>query len=311
MKKFLLKVLCAGFSLLMLSCASTNVSDDLLIRNNGNSPALSLNEVSSTTVKVENPEYFNISDWSKIRITNDLLDLLTLQSEMSNEEKYNFMSCLFDELPSNAADGTVREVYVGKFFKNEKNSAANLVIRVNVLTPAKDAAVKNEKVFVFFTNALLNQLGGGVLKGSGAFYNLDANAVVIALYNGGQLTNFLYQKGEENNKKDSSGLSDLDSLMLAQNLLADEDLSNDSRAHTLASSVMNKKDVMPALKIMAMLKEYDYRISKSDLSGAKSIWKDILEYSVNVPGDMNEENLNAVNGSSLYLLEKLMTKDNL
>ena len=57
---------------------------------------------------------------------------------------------------------------------------------------------------------------------------------------------------------------------------------------------------------MAMIKEYDYRISLEDLEGSTKLWNEILDFSVNVPGDMNPENLNSINGGSLYLLTELL-----
>ena len=260
----------------------------------------------SVTNNVENPEYFEFSNWSKIRIMNSLLNELNLHCELTNEQKYKLMSYIFDELPKNASDGIVREVRLGNFFASQKGDARNLVIRIGLMTPGEDAKIKNEKIIIFFSNAVKNQITGEIMKGRGGFINYDLNATVMTAYNNKLLTDIMNMSAEKNNKVDVSKIEALDSVMLAQSILADDDLSNDIKAPELCTAIINKKDIAPAIKIMAMIKEYDYRISLEDLEGSTKLWNEILDFSVNVPGDMNPENLNSINGGSLYLLTELL-----
>ncbi len=322
MKKTLLKIF-AGISLafLMISCATTNAASNteaknaaspkktigkFIVRGTENPEKLEKNDVMSVTTNVPNPEYFEFSNWSKIRTMNNLLDELLLHSELTNEQKYKLMSYIFDDLPKNASDGLVREVRLGNFFNKQNGDAKNLIIRITLLTPGKDAKVQNEKVIVIVSNAIKNQTTGEIIKDAGGFLSLDKNATVISAYNNKLLTNILRMMAAENNKADASKIGDLDAVMLAQSILADEDLSNDKKAHELCSKIIEKKDIMPAVKISAMMMEFDYRISLDDLEGAAKLWNEILAFSVNVPGDMNPENLNSTNGESLYLLKELL-----
>lgn len=319
MKKNLLKTF-VGLSLifLMVSCATTkkagsgeadkksSSNSKLIVRGTENPEKLEKNDVMSVTNNVADPIYFEFSNWSKIRIMNNLLDELKMHSDLTNEQKFKLMSYIFDELPKNAADGIVREVRLGNFFDEQKGDAKNLVIRIGLMTPGKDAKKQNEKVIIIVSNAIKNQKTGEILKGLGRFISYDINATVMTVYNDKLLTNIMKMTADNNNKADISKLSDLDSVMLAQSILADEDLSNDIKAHELCCEIIDKKDIMPAIKIIAMLMEYDYRISVENLAGATELWDEILAFSVNVPGDMNPKNLNSINGESLYLLRELL-----
>ena len=319
MKKSVLKCFIGlSFIFLMISCATTKNSNfnesnkknttnnKLIVRGIENPEKLEKNDVMSVTNNVENPEYFEFSNWSKIRIMNSLLNELNLHCELTNEQKYKLMSYIFDELPKNASDGIVREVRLGNFFASQKGDARNLVIRIGLMTPGEDAKIKNEKIIIFFSNAVKNQITGEIMKGRGGFINYDLNATVMTAYNNKLLTDIMNMSAEKNNKVDVSKIEALDSVMLAQSILADDDLSNDIKAHELCTAIINKKDIAPAIKIMAMIKEYDYRISLEDLEGSTKLWNEILDFSVNVPGDMNPENLYSINGGSLYLLTELL-----
>ena len=276
---------------------------DFIVRGADENPEkLEKNDVMSVTENTDAPVYFEFGSWSKIRIIGDVFDALQLHAELTNEQKYKFMSYLFDELPKNAEDGIVREVRLGRFFSEGKGDAANLVIRVGVFTPGPGATVKNEKVIVIYSNAVKS--GNEIMRGSGEFINLDTNATVIATYNNKLLTNINDIRAAENAKVDAGTLTGFDKILYAQSLLKDEDLNNDVKAHDLCAPIIDDES-NPALKIMAMLMEYNYRISREDIEGAQAVWNDILAYCVNVPGDMTPENLEAVNGESLHLLRML------
>lgn len=319
MKKKLLRTF-VGISLafLMISCATTNATSNvdakkatspnkkLIVRGTENPEKLEKNDVMSVTNNVPNPEYFEFSNWSKIRIMNNLLDELKLHSELTNEQKYKLMSYIFDDLPKNTSDGIVREIRLGNFFSKQKGDAKNLVIRIGLMTPGKDAKVQNDKIIIIVSNAIKNQKSGEIIKDAGAFLSYDINATVITAYNNKLLTNIVRMNADVNNKADITKIGDLDAVMLSQSILADEDLSNDKKAHELCIKIIDKKDILPAVKIMAMMMEYDYRISLEDLEGSTKLWNEILAFSENVPGDMNPENLNSTNGESLYLLKELL-----
>ena len=283
--------------------AQQTKSPDLIVRGADEDPEkLEKNDVMSVTENPDSPVYFEFGSWSKIRIIGDVLDALHLHNELSNEQKYKFMSYLFDDLPKNAEDGIVREVRLGRFFSEGEGDGANLVIRIGVFTPGPGATVKNEKVIVIYSNAVKS--GNEIMRGIGEFINLDTNATVIAAYNNKLLTNINDIRAEENAKIDSGTLTGFNVILYAQSLLKDEDLNNDIKAHDLCAPLIADES-SPALKITAMLTEYNYRISRENLEGAQAIWNDILEYCVNVPGDMTPENLEAANGESLYLLRML------
>lgn len=86
----------------MISCTTTNSAsnaeknnaaspnkqnNNLIVRGTENPEKLEKNDVMSVTNNVLNPEYFEFSNWSKIRIMNNLLDELKLHSELTNEQK--------------------------------------------------------------------------------------------------------------------------------------------------------------------------------------------------------------------------------
>lgn len=295
-------------SVFVFSCASTNKSaqggnKNLIVRGEEQNPTkLQKNQFLSVSNKVDNPQYLQATNWSKVRITSDFLDELKGHSDFNNDEKYQLLSFIFDELPLNGKDGVVREVYIGKYYSD----GSPLVIRVAVMTPVVNAPIKNEKVIVLTSNAI-KMSDGSVGKGQGAFISLDYNAALFCVLNKGLLTNG--QRLENKNKKiDISALSSLERVGVAQNYLADENVENDLIANDLVTMNMNDKDELPAIVIMSMLMKYNYLLSQEDLASAKELWKEILEYSKNVPGDMNPESLEAINGEALYLMERLVSQ---
>ena len=210
MKKSVLKCFIGlSFIFLMISCATTKNSNfnesnkknttnnKLIVRGIENPEKLEKNDVMSVTNNVANPEYFEFSNWSKIRIMNSLLNELNLHCELTNEQKYKLMSYIFDELPKNASDGIVREVRLGNFFASQKGDARNLVIRIGLMTPGEDAKIKNEKIIIFFSNAVKNQITGEIMKGRGGFINYDLNATVMTAYNNKLLTDIMNMSAEK------------------------------------------------------------------------------------------------------------------
>jgi CDP-diglyceride synthetase len=61
--------------------------------------------------------------------------------------------------------------------------------------------------------------------------------------------------------------------------------------------------VMSAIVIMAMIFKYYYLLYLENITQAEVLWQEILAYSEQVPGDMTPENLEALNGESLYMME--------
>lgn len=319
MKK-LLKIFGLLFiSAFLFSCGTTEVEeadgpeqifefDDIIMRGTNPDPSkLGKNKLLSVTKKVSKPVYFTFTKWAKIRTTTELLDELQLNSVLTNEQKYDFMSYIFDDLPKNVDDGVVREVSLGKYFsKGKKPEERDLGIQIVVMTPGKDATVPNEKVIVFYTNVLSSN--GKPLKDKGKYVSLDKNICLITGYNKKLMTSVEFIKADQNNKADTSKYSDIQKILYIQNLLMDEDITNDKKAHTMATAMMNDAKLQPSLKIFAMIFEFDYRVSIEDVAGAQKIWNEILDYSDQVPGDMTRENLETSNGDILYLLRRLTNK---
>lgn len=268
---------------------------------------LAKNDVISFTKTVKNPVYFEFSDWSKIRLTVDFLDELQLHKELTNSQKYKLMCYLFDNLPKNAPDGIAREVRLGQFFYSGEDEDRNLIIRVGLVTPASDASVNSERLIVLCTNAVKSQTNSKeVLRTSGTFYSYDANATVTASYWNGLLTNVKFNNAKKNDSVNFYRLEGTDTVNFAQALLNDEKLENDILAHNLVLSYVNDPDLVPGLKISAMLVEYNYRIAKGNVNGARDMWNNILALAEEGAGEnMTKGNLEAVNGAYLYLLRTI------
>lgn len=324
MKKSIIKmlaVMCLSAATL-ISCASTSGMADanaippadqvvkangLIIKGASEDPnLLAKNDTMSVTVDMPNPQYFEFSSWTKIRMMADLLDNLGLHNELSNAQKIKLMNHLFDKLPKNFENGVVREVYLGQFFKKGTKAAKNLQIRMMALTAGPDATIKSEKVLIILANAINTK--NGVNRDSGAFVNLDANSTIVAVYNKKLLTDANNCNAADLNKIDTAELAGFDRILTAQAFLQDEDLSNDIKAHNICTAIMNDEKEIPAMRITAMLLEFDYRISKEDVAGAEALWAKIIDYCPNVPGNMTPENLEASNGEALYLLKACLNK---
>ena len=128
MKRWNMVVIAMAVMVLFTSCLSTttstssNPSNDYQVRGSQKDPnKLVEKQLLSVTVPVENPEYMELSKWSKVRATSEILDLIAAHKYFSNSEKVEFMSYLFDKLPINGKDGVAREVHVGKFFEDGTN----------------------------------------------------------------------------------------------------------------------------------------------------------------------------------------------
>ncbi len=298
---------CVSFFLvLLISCATTgkNPNEDsaLVIRGEEQNPnKLIKNQELSITHKVDNPVFLNVNNWSKVRIFSDLLDSFKGHEDFTNEQKYALLSYIFDDLPLNGTEGVIREVYIGKYFTNGNP----LIIRVGVFTPKGEAAKQNEKTIVLMTN-IVTLADGTINKKIGAFINLDINASIFCVLNNNLLTNG--QKLEKDNNiviEEIESMSGIEQVMVAQAYLGDENIGNDIIANELVTKILLDNKEMPAVLIMSMLMKYDYLLSIENIEEADIMWNKILEYSANVPGDMNPQNLEQINGASIFIMKQL------
>lgn len=262
----------------------------------------------AVTKTVPKAESLSVTNWSKLRIFSDLLDSFKGHESFTIDQKFELMQQLFAELPINGPDGVTREIAVGKYFEN----GDPLLIRVGVFTPKAGAQTQSKKVLVIMTNVIVlkdKEKGEIPSNKSGLFLNLDMNATVFCgLTDPGLLTNgqkFSPQKGWDYAKIESG--SPIERVMAAQSMLADEDIPNDARVVGLLSPIIADEKEMPAFRIMAMLKMFDYYLSLEDLAAARQQWAKILDLAPSVPGDMTKENLEALNGASLKLMERLLS----
>jgi hypothetical protein len=269
---------------------------------------LAKGEMLAVTKTVQKPELLSVTNWSKVRIFSDLLDSFKGHESFTVDQKFALLQHLFAELPINGPDGVAREIAVGKYFEN----GDPLMIRVGVFTPKAGATTQSKKVIVIMTNVIVLQdkeKGEVPSNKSGLFLNLDMNATVFCgLTDPGLLTNgqkFSPQKGRDYAKIESG--SPIERIMAAQSMLADEDIPNDSRVVGFLAPIIADEKEMPAFRIMAMLKMFDYYLSLEDLQSARQQWAKILDLAPSVPGDMTKENLEALNGASLKLMELLLS----
>ena len=307
MKRWNIVIFAIAIMVLFASCLSTktntatNSNNDYIIRGTQKNPEnLVEKQLLSITVPVENPEYMELSKWSKVRATSEILDLIAGHKYFSNSEKTKFMSYLFDQLPINGQDGVTREVHVGKFFED----GSNLVIRVGTFTAAPDATIESDKVIMILTN-ILAMPDGSLNKSTGVFLHVDLNVGTILILNNSLLTDSRNISSEETNSSDLTTMSSLEKVMLAQSFLKDENPKNDLIAANIADEIIKGNTEPPAIIIMAMIFKYNYLLSQEDIAQAEVLWKEILSYSENVPGDMTPENLEALNGESLYMMKSL------
>lgn len=307
MKRWNMVVIAMAVMVLFTSCLSTttstssNPSNDYQVRGSQKDPnKLVEKQLLSVTVPVENPEYMELSKWSKVRATSEILDLIAAHKYFSNSEKVEFMSYLFDKLPINGKDGVAREVHVGKFFED----GTNLVIRLGTFTAAPDATITSDKVIMLVTN-MIKMNDGSINKETGAFIHFDFNAGMILILKNSLLTDSRNISSEETNANAWTEMDSLGKLMVAQSFLKDDNPENDLTAANIADEIIKENTELPAIIIMAMIFKYDYLLSQEDIAQAEVLWQEILAYSENVPGDMTPENLEALNGEALYMMKSL------
>ncbi|WP_304224796.1 hypothetical protein [Gracilinema caldarium] len=260
-------------------------------------------ELLSVTLPVENPQYLNCSPWSKIKILSSVLDSLKLHMELSRDKKIELFSHIVDNLPLNGPDGVVRQVYMGQFFEDK----SPLEIRIATITPGPTAKIKSDKIIIFMTNAVLSK-DGDILRGKGQLIGLDENASGVLLLLGDQIAEMQFvlkesvPSAEEIEKMDSFG-----KVMVAQDMINDLDITNNGRAKEILESILAKGDAeMPPARIIAMLMLYNANLAEGNIPQAEALWAQILELSPQVPGDMTPENLEAINGTDLYIIKQLM-----
>lgn len=255
----------------------------------------------SVTTPVQNPEYMHLSNWSKVRATSEVLDLIDGHKYFSNSEKVQLMSYLFDELPINGKDGVAREVHVGRFFED----GSNLVIRLGTFTAGADATLASDKVIVIMTN-IIKMKEGAINRKTGAFIHLDLNESMIFILKDSLLTDSRNVLEEEIPSNSWIEMESFEKLMFAQTLLKDDKLENDFMVADIVDKIIEDNTEIPAIVIMAMIFKYDYLLSLENVTQAEVLWQEILAYSEQVPGDMTPENLEALNGESLYMMKSLL-----
>lgn len=306
MKRRFMVVIAMIAMVLFSSCVSTKTSVSVnaggQIRGVQENPKKLLEkQFLSVTTPVQNPEYMHLSNWSKVRATSEVLDLIGGHQYFSNSEKVQLMSYLFDELPINGKDGVAREVHVGSFFED----GTNLVVRLGAFTAGADATIASDKVIVIMTN-IIKMKDGGLNRKTGAFIHLDLNESMIFILKDSLLTDSQNVLEEEISPNSWIGMDSFEKLMVAQALLKDDKLENDFMVADIADKIIEDTTEIPAIVIMAMIFKYDYLLSLENITQAEVLWQEILAYSEQVPGDMTPENLEALNGESLYMMESLL-----
>lgn len=306
MKRRFMVVMALIAMVLFSSCVSTKASGSVnaggQIRGVQENPKKLLEkQFLSVTTPVQNPEYMHLSNWSKVRATSEILDLIDGHKYFSNSEKVQLMSYLFDELPINGKDGVAREVHVGRFFED----GTNLVVRLGTFTAGADATIASDKVIVIMTN-IIKMKDGGLNRKTGAFIHLDLNESMIFILKDSLLTDSQNVLEEEISPNSWIGMDSFEKLMVAQALLKDDKLENDFMVADIADKIIEDTTEIPAIVIMAMIFKYDYLLSLENITQAEVLWQEILAYSEQVPGDMTPENLEALNGELLYMMESLL-----
>ena len=306
MKRRIMVVIALIAMVLFSSCLSTKTSGSgntgVQIRGVQENPNKLLEkQLLAGTTPVQNPEYMTLSNWSKVRATSEILDLIDGHKYFSNSEKVQFMSYLFDELPINGKDGVAREVHVGKFFED----GTNLIIRLGTFTAGADAALASDKVIVIITN-MIKMNDGSTNRKTGAFIHLNLNESMIFILKDSLLTDSQNVLEEEISPNSWIGMDSFEKLMFAQALLKDDKLENDFMVADIVDKIIEDNTEIPAIVIMAMIFKYDYLLSLENVTQAEVLWQEILAYSEQVPGDMTPENLEALNGESLYMMKSLL-----
>lgn len=293
----------------LVACTTTKeavkTDSNLIIRGSEQNPnKLVKNQILSVTQRVENPRLLEVTNWSKVRILADLLDAMKGHSDFSHDEKYILLTYIFDDLPINGKDGVVREVYVGKFF----NNGDPLRIRIGVFTPNAEMARINEKVIVLMSN-IVNLQNNQSSREKGDFISLDTNASIICVLNKGLLTNGQKMSSVNGFTEEKIAAEDsIGKVMIAQAYLYDEVITNDSLANDMVTQLIREEGDKPVVKLTAMMMKYEYLLSIENIEEADSLWKEIKEFSTQVPGDVNPERLEQLNGAGLFLMKKLLRK---
>lgn len=306
MKRRFMVVIVLIAMVLFSSCVSTKTSGSINVEGQvrgvqENPKKLLEKQLLSVTTPVQNPEYMHLSNWSKVRATSEILDLIGGHQYFSNSEKVQLMSYLFDELPINGKDGVAREVHVGRFFED----GTNLVVRLGTFTAGADATIASDKVIVIMTN-IIKMKDGGFNRKTGAFIHLDLNESMIFILKDSLLTDSQNVLAEEISPNSWIEMESFEKLMFAQTLLKDDKLENDFMVADIVDKIIEDNTEIPAIVIMAMIFKYDYLLSLENITQAEVLWQEILAYSEQVPGDMTPENLEALNGESLYMMESLL-----
>ena len=306
MKRRIMVVIALIVMVLFSSCVSTKTSGSVnaegQVRGVQENPKKLLEkQFLSVTTPVQNPEYMHLSNWSKVRATSEVLDLIDGHKYFSNSEKVQLMSYLFDEVPINGKDGVAREVHVGRFFED----GSNLVIRLGTFTAGADATLASDKVIVIMTN-IIKMKEGAINRKTGAFIHLDLNESMIFILKDSLLTDSRNVLEEEIPSNSWIEMESFEKLMFAQTLLKDDKLENDFMVADIVDKIIEDNTEIPAIVIMAMIFKYDYLLSLENVTQAEVLWQEILAYSEQVPGDMTPENLEALNGESLYMMKSLL-----
>ena len=306
-RKAFVLVIVLFVSLMMTSCATVGFSgwsNDLIIRGAESNPnILPEGQLLSVTKQVENPEYLTIPAWNQVRAVMTLLDSCKAHTDINLDEKYALIDYLFKDLPLNVETGVVRHVFLGGYF----TGGMALEVRVGVFPTGPDAAA--DMLIVLMTNIVKTRDGKseGLNKDFGLILGMDQNVTVLFGLMDGVLVDI--QRVEPEDGWDYTaldGAEPISQIMSIQSYLADQNLQNDEYAFRLLPAIIDDEEQMPAIRIMAMLKLYDYYLQQEDLDSAEALWDSIIAFSPEVPGDMTPENLDVMNGASMHLLRRLL-----
>ena len=224
--------------------------------------------------------------------------------EFSNEEKYQIMSYLFDDLPKRAETGLVRQVFVGKYFSSGGDTTPNLMINISLENPASTVEDKCEKVIFISTNTFKSPVDGTLNKTKAYTGLVRFSPYMAAVLNDNLLTSGEYfdlnlnKSFEEINKMEV-----VERISYSQHLMLDDNLENDIIAHEVCTKIIEAKNTAPDFIFMAMCIDFMYRISIGDLDAANEMWEKMLVYCTYC--NIKPESLEETYGESLYFLKAL------
>ena len=292
-------VLLATIGILIFSCVTSNSQGEFSVPKDmtKNEVRIALSRDLITT--------YEFSKFSKISLTNSILNGLDLNKELSVDDKKSFMDKVFNNVPKGTEDYMYMDMYIGKYFENKKP----LHIKFDILTPKKGGSTTAERVIVLQSNGVYSPLVQGILRGSGQFISLDANyADVFLIFENGMLIrmNDMYtdKKQPEFNEDE---VDDLFKVNMSDTYLKDELLENDEKAKNMLLSVLENENVEANIKIAAALNLFLYYLSVEDVENAENI---IIRIDAEKPAGLDESFSNVIEHEAKHMLELLKHLNN-